>query len=180
MRTLGLVCSAAGSVGAIRPSLIEPAVSRGWRVAVTVTPTAGNWLRAQGELDRIETVTGLPVRDSPRLPTGISPHPPVDRYLVCPATANTVAKLALGIADNQALTTVCEAIGDPAVPVAVFPTINASHARHPAWHSHVAALRSAGVHLLMGDDFWPLREARNDPGQRVPWQKVLDTATHIS
>jgi hypothetical protein len=38
-----------------------------------------------------------------------------------------------------------EAIGLGAVPVVVFPRVNAAHARHPAWDSHIAALRRAGV-----------------------------------
>jgi hypothetical protein len=180
MRTLGLVGSAAGGLERIRPALIEPALARGWQVAVTLTPTAGTWLKENGELERIEAVTGLPVRVQPRMPTETSPHPPIDCYLVCPASSNTVAKLALGIADNQALTTVCEAIGGQAVPVVVFPRINAAHARQPAWNSHVEALRSAGVHLLVGDEYWALHEPRSAPGKDLPWTKILDAVESIS
>jgi hypothetical protein len=46
-------------------------------------------------------------------------------------TANSVAKLALGIADNQALTVLCECVAT--VPMIIFPRINAAHARQPAW-----------------------------------------------
>ncbi|WP_028661590.1 flavoprotein [Saccharomonospora saliphila] len=179
-RTLGLIGSAAGGLERIRSSLVEPALARGWRVAVTLTPTAGTWLEASGERARIEQVTGLPCRVAPRLPSESSPHPPIDCYLVCPASANTVAKMALGLADNQALTTVCEAIGSRAVPVVVFPRINAAHARQPAWDSHIAALRGVGVHLLMGEEYWPLHEPRSAPGKDLPWEKVLDAVDRIS
>lgn len=119
----------------------------------------------------------MPVRHTPRLPGETSPHPPVDCYAVAPASTNTVAKLALGLADNQALTTACEAIGGQAVPVVVFPRVNAAHARHPAWAGHLAALRSAGVHLVYGDDVWPLHEPREAPPDRpLPWSAVLDAA----
>ncbi|MET7313743.1 MULTISPECIES: flavoprotein [unclassified Streptomyces] len=74
----------------------------GWQVAVTLTPNAGRWLRANGEFDRLEALTGLPVRDTPRLPTEPRPHPVADCHIVAPASANYVAKLATGIADNQA------------------------------------------------------------------------------
>ncbi|ACU98007.1 flavoprotein [Saccharomonospora viridis] len=178
-RTLGLVASAAGGLERIRSSLVEPAIARGWRVAVTLTPTAGTWLEANGERTRIEQVTGLPCRVAPRLPDESSPHPPIDCYLVCPASANTVAKMALGLADNQALTTVCEAIGSRVVPVVVFPRINAAHARHPAWDSHIGALQRAGVHLLLGEDYWPLHEPRSAPGKDLPWGKILDTIDRI-
>jgi hypothetical protein len=128
---LGVVGSAADGVESLRTGLVEPALTAGWRVAVSLTPTAATWLAAVGELARIEAVTGLPARHGPRLPSEPRPHPSVDCYVVAPATFNTVAKLALGLADNQALTPVCEAIGSPDVPIIVFPRVNAAHARHP-------------------------------------------------
>ncbi|GAA2344352.1 flavoprotein [Saccharopolyspora halophila] len=167
-RDLALIGSGAGGVESLRRSLVEPALARGWRVAVTLTPTAGSWLEHCGERDEIERVTGLPCRVAARLPTEPRPHPPADCYLVCPASANVVAKLALGIADNQALTAACEAVGEQAVPVVVFPRINAAHARHPAWSSHVETLRGAGVHVLAG------------PDSDLPWNAVLDVVDEVS
>jgi flavoprotein len=52
-----------------------------------------------------------------------------------PLTANSVAKLALGIADNQSLTVLCECVAT--VPMIVFPRINAAHARQPAWSDYL-------------------------------------------
>ncbi|MEV8056144.1 flavoprotein [Streptomyces antimycoticus] len=172
---LGVVGTGAGGVESLRTGLVEPAMTRGWEVAVTLTPTAGEWLRAIGEVDQLEKVTGLPVRDTPRLPGEARPHPQVDCYVVAPASANTVAKLATGIADNQALTQVCEAIGTAGLSVVVFPRVNAAHARHPAWRGHLAALREAGVRLVYGPDVWPLYEPREAPsGRELPWTAVLD------
>lgn len=171
---LGLVGSAAGGLEEILPRFIEPMLERGWRVAVTLTPTAATWLDARGDVERIEQVTGLPVRVKPRLPGEVSPHPTIDCYAVVPATSNTVGKLALGLADNQALTQVCEAIGVGTVPVVVFPRINAAHARQPSWSSHVDALVRAGVYLVAGDDVWPLHEPRSAPGRQLPWDTIID------
>lgn len=172
---LGVVGSAAGGVEELRTGLVEPAVRRGWQVAVTLTPTAGRWLRMNGEVDRLETLTGLPVRDEPRLPGEARPHPPADCYVVAPASANMVAKLAIGLMDNQALTQVGEAIGTLELPVVVFPRVNAAHARHPSWQRHVDALREGGVHLVHGADVWPLFEPREaTPGRALPWAAVLD------
>ncbi|MET9585771.1 flavoprotein [Streptomyces sp. NPDC006539] len=108
--------TAADGIETLRTGLVEPAIALGWQVAVTLTPNAGRWLRANGELDRLETLTGLPVRDTPRLPTEPRPHPVVDCYVVAPASANYIAKLATGIADNQALTQVSEALGTIGCP----------------------------------------------------------------
>lgn len=176
--TLGLAGAAAGGLDDIRPRLIVPLIERGWRVTVTLTPTAAQWLNASGEVAAIEDVTGFAVRSAPRLPGERSPHPKVDCYAVVPATANTVAKLALGIADNQALTSLCEAIGAGIVPVVVFPRINVAHARHPAWNGHVAALRSAGVRMIVGDDVWPLHEPRSAPGRELPWDAIIEAIEH--
>ncbi|MFF4228987.1 flavoprotein [Streptomyces sp. NPDC001820] len=171
---LGVVASAAGGVDTLRSGLVEPAIERGWQVAVTLTPTAGNWLRMSGEVARLESATGIPLRDEPRLPGDARPHPPVDCYVVAPASANLVAKLATGIADNQALTQVGEALGTLGLPVVVFPRVNAAHARHPAWEGHLAALREAGVYLVYGPDVWPLYEPREAPAERsIPWAAVL-------
>jgi phosphopantothenoylcysteine synthetase/decarboxylase len=76
-----------------------------------------------GELERLETLTGLPVRSTPRLPHEQKPHPSSDVLVGAPMTANSVAKLALGIADNQALTVLWESVAT--VPMIIFPRVNA-------------------------------------------------------
>ncbi|MCG8920280.1 flavoprotein [Actinokineospora sp. PR83] len=161
MRTLGLVASACG--GAERrllPEVAEPAVRRGWRLAVTFTPTLGRWMDATGAGARLAALTDLPVRHEPRLPTEPKPYPMPDAFLFVPASANSVVKLALGIADNQALTALNEAIGTPGVPVVVAPQAAAAPRAHPLWETHLAVLRSAGVRLV-------------DPVEG-PWTTLLD------
>lgn len=179
--TIGLVSSGAGGVENIRDMFVEPALRRAWQVAVTLTPCAAQWLEHLGERAALERTTGFPVRVQPRLPDEPSVHPPASCYVIAPATANTVAKLALGIADNQALTTACEAVGSQAVPAIVFPRVNAAHARQPAWEGHLAALRSVGVHLVYGEDVWPLHEPRCAPPSRtLPWSVILDTVERVT
>lgn len=173
---LAVVGTAADGIETLRTGLVEPAMALGWQVAVTLTPNAGRWLRANGELDRLETLTGLPVRDTPRLPTEPRPHPVADCYVVAPASANYIAKLATGIADNQALTQVSEALGTTGVSVVVFPRVNAAHVRHPAWERHIATLRKANVKLVCGPDVWPLYEPREGPADReLPWTAILQS-----
>jgi hypothetical protein len=86
-------------------------------------------------------------------------------------TANSVAKLALGIADNQALTVLCENI--TTTPMVLFPRVNAAHARQSHWTEHLAALRSVGVDLVYGDDVWPLAEPRQAGPRELPWSAIL-------
>ncbi|WP_337061961.1 flavoprotein [Kineococcus sp. G2] len=161
-RVLGLACSAAGGVTDVRERLVEPLRAAGWTVVVTATPTAAAWLADAGEDRRIAQATGYPLRSTSRLPHQPRPHPDPHCWVVAPATAGTVAKLALGIADNQAVTPVCEAIGARAVPVVVHPRVSAGSAAHPAWAGHLAVLRAAGVRVVEGE-----------PDGDVAWGAVL-------
>jgi hypothetical protein len=178
---VGLIGSGAGGVETIRDGFVGPASTLGWQVAITLTPTAARWLDGTGERARLEHATGFPVRSEPRMPDERSPHPPVDCWVIAPASANTVAKLALGLADNQAVSTAVEAIGHGAVPVVVFPRVNAAHVRHPAWESHVATLQSAGVHLVQGPDVWPLHEPRRTVFDRpLPWPAIINLVEQLT
>ncbi|MFD1151980.1 flavoprotein [Saccharothrix hoggarensis] len=142
---LGLVAASAGGVERwLVDGLARPLADRGWRLAVTLTPTAGRWLEPL--LPALAATTDLPVRWTSRLPTEPKPHPVPDAFAFAPATANSLAKLALGIADNQALTVLCEAVGRRA-PVVVLPQVSDDQAAHPAFPGHLDVLRSAGVVL---------------------------------
>lgn len=154
-RVLGLVAGSCGGLDTkFRTEIAEPAARLGWRLAITLTPTAARWLAVAGELDRLRELTDLEVRSTSRLPGEPRPHPDPDVFLFAPATANSVAKLALGIADNQALTVLGEVLGDPAVTIVVAYSVRDTRSGHPAWAGHLAALRSAGVHLLALDGSW--------------------------
>ena len=63
--------------------------------------------------------------------------------VIAPATANTLAKLATGIADNL-LTTLALATS---CPVLVVPAMDAGMWGHPATQSNVAILRERGAHV---------------------------------
>ncbi|RZU18977.1 flavoprotein [Kribbella rubisoli] len=166
MSIIGVVASATGGVEQLRQGLVVPLVDRGHQVAITLTPRAAEWL-APAERWELERITGLPVRSHPRRPDEPRPHPPIDLFVAAPASANTVAKLALGIGDNQALSILSEGLGS--TPMVVFPHVNAAHARHPAWAGHLETLRAAGVVLIE----WELREPREPGGRELPWARIL-------
>ncbi|RZQ65647.1 flavoprotein [Amycolatopsis suaedae] len=145
-RVLGLVVSSCGGIDTrLVPELAAPAAERGWRLAITLTPNAARWLDAAGELDRLCSLTDLPVRWESRLPGQPRPHPDPATFLFAPASANSVAKLALGIADNQALTVLGDVVGAPDVRMVVGYQVQPARFRHPAWRGHLDALASAGI-----------------------------------
>lgn len=67
-----------------------------------------------------------------------------DAYLIAPASANTIAKLAHGLADNLVTTAALAAT----CPVIVAPAMNDHMWRHAATQANVATLRDRGVTVL--------------------------------
>lgn len=173
-KTIGVVVCAAGGALDSGPELVKPLLDLGYRVAVTLTPTVTSWFESE-EIAELAEATGLPVRSMPRGPRERSPHPRIDCFVVAPASANYVAKLSTGVADNQALTQVSETLGT-STPIVLFPRVNAAHTRHPAWEENIARLRRADVHLIEGPDIWPLHEPRaGAPSRPLPWEYIVRT-----
>ncbi|MCH5330360.1 MAG: bifunctional phosphopantothenoylcysteine decarboxylase/phosphopantothenate--cysteine ligase CoaBC [Alistipes sp.] len=67
-----------------------------------------------------------------------------DLYIIAPATANTLAKMAAGIADNLLLTTYLSA----RCPVAVAPAMDCDMFAHTATQANIATLKERGVLIL--------------------------------
>lgn len=67
-----------------------------------------------------------------------------DAYVVAPATANTMAKMANGVADNLLLTTYLSA----RCPVVVAPAMDLDMYQHPATLKSIEVLRSFGNHII--------------------------------
>jgi len=63
-----------------------------------------------------------------------------DLYLIAPATANTISKMASGIADNLLITTYLSA----KCPVFVAPAMDLDMFKHPATQSSIEKLKSFG------------------------------------
>lgn len=67
-----------------------------------------------------------------------------DAYLIAPATANTMAKMANGVADNLLLTTYLSA----RCPVFIAPAMDLDMYQHPATQRNIETLRSFGNQLI--------------------------------
>lgn len=122
------------------------------------------WFEATGELGKIQAVCELPVRWQPRLPGQPKPYPLPEGFLFVPATANSLAKLALGIADNQALSNLGEALGAH-LPLVVRPQAGQAQRDHPAFAGHLTTLASAGARIADGpaeDDWEPLLDVLDE------------------
>jgi phosphopantothenoylcysteine decarboxylase/phosphopantothenate--cysteine ligase len=138
--------------------LVRLATEAGHAVRVVQTPAAQRFVGAA----TFEGITGAPVltsefeRDPARgaYPGERPPdHDPVshlelvrrcDVYVVAPASANTLAKLATGLADNllASAALACTA------PIVVAPAMNNAMYDHPATRANVETLRARGVAVV--------------------------------
>ena len=134
------------------------AVKRGHAVRVIQTPASEQFVGRAS----FEAITGAPVLTSefePDPARGAYPGEPVperapishlalveraELYLIAPATANTLAKLAHGQADNL----LCAAALAAACPVAVAPAMNHRMFLNPATQANLELLRARGVSVI--------------------------------
>jgi phosphopantothenoylcysteine synthetase/decarboxylase len=119
------------------------AVEAGWIVRVVATPSATNWVDA----DRVEEITGFGVLVEQRQPGQAKRFAPPAQVVVCPATFNTVNKLAAGIMDNYATGLLCEALASR-TPITIAPMVNHRLWSHPAWQHNLDLLTAAGVRFI--------------------------------
>ena len=90
------------------------------------------------------------------------------RVVVAPATANTLAKLAHGFADNL-VTTLCLAT---TAALTVCPAMNHRMWLHPATQANMALLRERGVQVI-GPEDGPLAEGESGPGRLAEPQAIV-------
>nr|WP_243773815.1 flavoprotein [Actinomadura barringtoniae] len=116
----------------------------GWVVRVIATPMGAKFL----DVERLETLTGAPVRTSFREPHETSNGlPPADAVVAVPVTFNSVNKWALGITDTVAVGMLCEHVG-MGVPTVAVPQVKEELARHAAFQPNLEVLRSMGVRVM--------------------------------
>jgi phosphopantothenoylcysteine decarboxylase/phosphopantothenate--cysteine ligase len=97
-----------------------------------------------------------------------------DAVLIAPATANTIARLAVGIADNM-LGTVVLATG---APVVFAPAMNDVMYRNPITQLNIADLRNRGFHLIE-PAYGRLASGKMGEGRLPDTQVILDALEKV-
>lgn len=90
-----------------------------------------------------------------------------DLFVIVPATANVIAKLAIGMADDF-LTTTALAV---TCPVVICPSMNVHMWQHPATQKNVQTLRGYGYHIL-GPDSGMLACGYEGEGRLIDIEKL--------
>ncbi|MFX0037324.1 MAG: bifunctional phosphopantothenoylcysteine decarboxylase/phosphopantothenate--cysteine ligase CoaBC [Candidatus Hermodarchaeota archaeon] len=70
-----------------------------------------------------------------------------DLILICPATANTISKIAHGVDDTPVTTVASTAFGS-SIPIVIVPAMHESMYKHPILEENEKKLRDCGVEIL--------------------------------
>ena len=144
-----IVLGVTGSIAAHKAiDLASQLTKRGHAVNVVMTAEAQRFVTPVPfqTLSRRPVVTDLYDNAEGWKPLHIELADEADLLLVAPATAHTIARLALGFADD-ALSCLALALR-PEARILVAPAMNGKMWLHAATQAHVATLRSRGVEFL--------------------------------
>ena len=144
-----IVLGVTGSIAAHKAAdLASQLAKQGCEVHVVLTADAQRFITAVPfkTLSRHPVVTDLYDEVDDWQPTHIKLADEADLLLIAPATANTIAKLALGMA-NDALSCVALAL-NPQARTLIAPAMNGKMWLHPATQQNVATLKSRGVEFI--------------------------------
>ena len=153
-----VVLGVTGCIGAYKaPDLVRALRKRGLRVQVILTRAAREFVSPLA----LATVSGEPVLEhlfsdtAPEAGQGGGPDPTggvrhislteeTDVFVVAPATAHVIARMALGLADDF-LTTFHLAVRAPTL---IAPAMNTNMLDHPATQGHLNTLRERGATII--------------------------------
>jgi phosphopantothenoylcysteine decarboxylase/phosphopantothenate--cysteine ligase len=161
-----------GGIAAYKVVEVARALTQlGADVKVVMTPSAQRFVGPQ----TFAGVTGSPV--STEL-FGSSPDAPhvelargADLAIIAPATANSIMKIALGVADDLFSATMLMA----RCPILVVPAMHTEMWEHPATSSHVATLVERGVRIV-GPAEGPLMSGDVGAGRMVEPDEIIAAA----
>jgi phosphopantothenoylcysteine decarboxylase/phosphopantothenate--cysteine ligase len=97
-----------------------------------------------------------------------------DVVVVAPATAHTIARLALGLADDLLTTTVLAT----RAPLVVAPAMETNMLLHPATQQHLGTLRERGA-LIVEPGHGHLASGRSGQGRLAEPEAILDTIRQV-
>ncbi len=153
-RPARLLVGVTGGIAAYKAcEVVSLAVRKGMHVRVVMTANAARFVgpitfeALSGNPVLTDTFAGAPTPDSTSAVDHVSWAKWADAVLVAPLTANTLGKLACGLADD-ALTTVLMAV-PIATPIVLAPAMNTQMWLHPVVRRNVGWLRDLGRYAIL-------------------------------
>ena len=157
-----LLCVCGGIAAYKAAELVRRLGDGGAQVQVAMTDNAQRFVGAQ----TFQALSGRPVRTSlwDAAAEAAMGHLELarwaDRVVIAPASANTIARLAHGLADDL-VSTLCLAT---TAPITLCPAMNHRMWLHPATQANIALLRERGA-AVIGPEDGPLAEGESGPGR---------------
>ena len=144
---MNILLGISGGIAAYKtPELVREFRQRGHTVRCVLTSAATHLVSAEA----LAAVSQQPVSTTAWVTDGSMPHIDLprwcDAFVIAPATADILARCALGLADDL-LTTAYLAL-EPGRRVICAPAMNTQMWNKPIVQAHVATLKKAGVTIL--------------------------------
>lgn len=174
-----IVLGVTGSIAAHRAADLASLLTRQkCDVRVVMTADAQHFITPLPfkTLTRNAVVTSLYDEDEGWKPTHIDLADTADLLLIAPATANVIAKLAHGIADD-ALSCIALAL-NPKAKLLIAPAMNGKMWLHAATQENVKLLRSRGAEFI-GPDDGMLSCGYEGTGRLWPVEKIAERALQL-
>ena len=171
-----IVLGVTGSIAAHKAVDLSSLLTReNFSVHVVMTRDALHFITALPfkTMSRHPVITDLYDEEEGWKPAHIELADNADLLLIAPATANFIAKLAHGIADD-ALTCIALAL-KPSARVLIAPAMNGKMWQHAATQQNVATLRSRAVEFV-GPDEGLLSCGYEGIGRLMPVERILEKA----
>jgi len=159
-----------GSIAAYKVADWVRALRReGCQVTVVMTEAACRFITplTMAALSGNPVHTGMFAAEAPETIPHISLAKEHDLLLIAPASAQTIARLAHGLADNLLATIALASSG----PILVCPAMNSVMFQHPATQANLAAIRSYGYQVIE-PDCGKMACGDEGPGRLTEWENV--------
>lgn len=174
-----VILGVTGSIAAYKAAdLTSQLTKQGCDVQVVLTADALRFITPLvfKTLSRHPVITDLYDEEEGWKPAHIKLADEADLLLVAPATANTIAKLALGLA-NDALSCIALAL-NPNARLLIAPAMNGKMWLHPATQQHVETLRKRGAEFI-GPEKGLLSCGYEGLGRLWPVEQVFQRAIEL-
>ena len=159
-----------GSIAAYKVADWVRALRReGCRVTVIMTDAACRFISplTMAALSGNPVHTSMFAAEAPEKIPHISLAREHDLLVIAPASAQTIARLAHGLADNLLATIALASSG----PVLVCPAMNSAMFQHPATQANLAAINSYG-YVVIEPDCGKMACNEEGPGRLTEWENV--------
>ena len=175
-----IVLGVTGSIAAHKAADITSQLTKnGHSVNVVMTGDAQKFITPLPfkTLSRNPVITNLYDEEEGWKPAHIRLADEADLLLIAPATANVIAKLTHGIADD-ALTCIALAL-NPKARILIAPAMNGKMWLHAATQANVATLKKRGVEFI-GPDEGMLSCGYEGLGRLWPVEKIVERALKLA